>query len=78
MKESAQMSGNARFGDADRDLLLGAVEITGYINSLLDPDSQVTTSVVYSWIEREHLKGIKRIGNRLIGSKTAIRKAPTP
>jgi hypothetical protein len=61
----------------DADLLLGATAITDYINSLLDPDCQITPAVTYAWIERDHLP-VKRIGSRLIGSKTAIRRALTP
>ena len=61
------------FPPGDRDLLIGAGPICGYVNSLLDPGCQVTVAVIYAWIAREHLP-VKRIGNRLVASKAALRR----
>src|SRR5262244_3689827 len=36
----------------DHDLLLGVEAITGFLNSLLDPETQVTKQVVYSGVLR--------------------------
>jgi hypothetical protein len=62
---------------ADGDLLIGGEAIAGYINTLVDPASRVTASIVYGWVERGHLP-VKRIGNRIVASKAAIRRALIP
>jgi hypothetical protein len=62
---------------ADGDLLIGATALCDFINTLVDSDCRVTPAVVYAWIERGHIP-TKRIGSRIIGSKSAIRKALFP
>jgi hypothetical protein len=57
----------------DRDLLLGAKPIADFVNTLLDEGNQITPQILYGWVERNHLP-VKRIGSRLVGSKTAIRR----
>lgn len=64
----------------DRDLLLGAAAITDFINSLLDPATQVSKQVVYVWIEQHYIP-VRRIGARIITSKRQLRAffyEPTP
>ncbi len=56
----------------DRDLLIGGTAICDFVNSLVDSDSPITLKMIYGWIERKHLP-IRRIGARLVGSKTKIR-----
>jgi hypothetical protein len=62
---------------ADRDLLIGGGAICDFINSLVDPGSAVTPAQVYAWIERDHLP-VKRIGSRLVASKSSIRRRLFP
>jgi len=57
----------------DHDLLLGVEAITGFLNSLLDPETQVTKQVVYVWCAEGYIP-TRRIGQRIVGSKTAIRR----
>jgi hypothetical protein len=61
----------------DGDLLIGAETIASFVNTLVDPESRVTPAIIYGWVERGHLP-VKRIGARLIGSKTTIRRALVP
>jgi len=56
----------------DRDLLIGGTAICDFVNSLVDSDSPITPKMIYGWIERKHLP-VRRIGSRLVGSKTKIR-----
>jgi hypothetical protein len=58
--------------DSDRDLLLGADSIADFVNSLVDSERPVTPKMIYAWIERKHLP-VRRIGVRIVGSKTLIR-----
>jgi hypothetical protein len=56
----------------DRDLLLGATAISDFVNSLVDTDRPITPKMIYAWIERKHLP-VRRIGARIVASKTKIR-----
>jgi hypothetical protein len=56
----------------DRDLLIGGQAICNFVNSLFDTDRPITPAMIYFWGERNHLP-VRRIGSRIVGSKTAIR-----
>ena len=56
----------------DRDLLIGGQAICNFVNSLFDTDRPITPAMIYFWVERNHLP-VRRIGSRIVGSKTAIR-----
>ena len=60
------------FYAGDRDLLIGGQAICNFVNSLFDTDRPITPAMIYFWVERNHLP-VRRIGSRIIGSKTAIR-----
>jgi len=60
-----------------RDLLIGAGPICDYLNTLLDPGCQVTPATVYAWVEREHIP-TRRIGSRIVVSKSALRQRLFP
>jgi hypothetical protein len=56
------------------DLLLGGRAVTTYVNSLLDPTTQITPSQLYAWVERGHVP-VSRVGNRIVASKERLRAA---
>jgi hypothetical protein len=60
--------------DAVGDLLLGGASITVFVNSLLDPTTQITSSQLYAWVERGHVP-VARVGNRIVASKQRLRAA---
>jgi hypothetical protein len=63
--------------DGDRDLLLGCKAITDFINTQLDLGQQISKQVVFVWCEKGYIP-TRRIGARIVASKTAIRRALTP
>jgi hypothetical protein len=71
-----KMQHDRGFG-TDHDLLLGVEAITAFLNSLFDPETQVTKQVVYVWCAENYIP-TRRIGQRIVGSKTAIRRALFP
>jgi hypothetical protein len=64
------MRGDAH--DFDRDLLIGGQAICDFVNTLVDTDRPITPKMIYFWVEQNHLP-VRRIGARIIGSKTKIR-----
>jgi hypothetical protein len=60
------------FYAGDHDLLIGGQAICNFVNTLFDTDRPITPAMIYFWVERNHLP-VRRIGSRIIGSKTAIR-----
>jgi hypothetical protein len=64
------MSNDSSAGD--RDLLIGSQAICNFVNSLFDTDRPIAPAMIYFWVERNHLP-VRRIGSRIVGSKTAIR-----
>jgi hypothetical protein len=56
------------------DLLLGGRAVAAYVNSLLDPTTQITSGQLYAWVERGHVP-VTRVGNRIIASKERLRAA---
>jgi hypothetical protein len=65
------MPDDARHPDAD--LLIGGAAIAAFIRTLVDPTCAVTPKMVFHWIEQDHLP-VKRIGSRIIASKSTIRR----
>ena len=57
----------------DGDLLIGGAAIAAFIQTLVDPRCTVTEKMVFHWIEQDHLP-VKRIGSRLVASKSALRR----
>jgi len=55
------------------DLLLGGRAITSFVNTLMDEHSQVTPGQVYEWSEQGYFP-TRRIGARIVASKSAIRR----
>ena len=55
----------------DNDVLLGASEITAFVNELTT--SKVSRSQIYHWIELGHLPA-GRLGTKVISSKKRIRE----
>ena len=59
------------------DLLIGGAAIAAFIQTLVDPSCEVTSKMVFHWIEQDHLP-VKRIGSRIIASKSVIRRRLFP
>jgi hypothetical protein len=56
----------------DRDLLIGGRAICDFINTLVDTAHPITPKMIYFWVEQNHIPA-RRIGARIVGSKTKIR-----
>jgi hypothetical protein len=69
------MPDDMRYPDAD--LLIGGAAIAAFIQKLVDPGCPVTAKMVFHWIEQDHLP-VKRIGSRIIASKSLIRQRLFP
>jgi hypothetical protein len=69
------MPDDIRYPEAD--LLIGGAAIAAFIQTLVDPACEVTPKMVFHWIEQEHLP-VKRIGSRIIASKSVIRRRLFP
>jgi hypothetical protein len=63
--------------NGERDLLLGVEAIHAFINSLFALESQVPKHRVYVWCEEGYIP-TRRIGQRYVGSKSAIRRHLIP
>ena len=69
------MPDDIRYPEAD--LLIGGAAIAAFIQTLVDPACVVTPKMVFHWIEQEHLP-VRRIGSRIIASKSVIRRRLFP